>query len=163
MSDKSRRKLLKSIAAGSGAVIAGKSLPESWVKPVVDSVMLPAHAQTSTCAFGITATSTLPFSLTPPGPNVPFGLEGTITVTVTPAPADGETILLEGFVDGAYIGEDIRPLTGGVSTGYLGADIAGAAEIRATYDCAVTSIYFNVLPAPPNTAPPASSGNIFSG
>ena len=46
-SNKSRRKLLKSIAAGSGAVIAGKSLPESWSKPVVDSVMLPAHAQTS--------------------------------------------------------------------------------------------------------------------
>ncbi len=43
----SRRKLLKSIAAGSGAVVAGKSLPESWSKPVVDSVMLPAHAETT--------------------------------------------------------------------------------------------------------------------
>jgi hypothetical protein len=50
MSDQSRRKLLKSIAAGSGAVIAGKSLPESWTKPVVDSVMLPAHAETSPAA-----------------------------------------------------------------------------------------------------------------
>jgi hypothetical protein len=47
MSDKSRRKLLKSIAAGSGAVVAGKSLPDSWVRPVVDSVLLPAHALTS--------------------------------------------------------------------------------------------------------------------
>jgi hypothetical protein len=47
MSDKSRRKLLKSLAAGSGAIVAGKSLPENWTKPVVDSVMLPAHAQTS--------------------------------------------------------------------------------------------------------------------
>ena len=46
-SSESRRKLLKSIAAGSGAVVAGKSLPESWTTPVVDSVMLPAHAQTS--------------------------------------------------------------------------------------------------------------------
>jgi len=46
-SSESRRKLLKSIAAGSGAVIAGKSLPESWTRPVVNSVMLPAHAQTS--------------------------------------------------------------------------------------------------------------------
>lgn len=50
-SSESRRKLLKSIAAGSGAIIAGKSLPESWAKPVVDSVMLPAHAQTSVCAL----------------------------------------------------------------------------------------------------------------
>lgn len=47
MSDQSRRKLLKSIAAGSGAIVAGKSLPESWSRPVVDSVMLPVHAQTS--------------------------------------------------------------------------------------------------------------------
>lgn len=47
MSNESRRKLLKSITAGSGAIVAGKSLPESWSRPVVDSVMLPAHAQTS--------------------------------------------------------------------------------------------------------------------
>ena len=46
-SSENRRKLLKSIAAGSGAIVAGKSLPESWSRPVVDSVMLPAHAQTS--------------------------------------------------------------------------------------------------------------------
>ena len=45
--EESRRKLLKSIAIGSGVVIAGKSLPESWSRPVVDSVMLPAHAETS--------------------------------------------------------------------------------------------------------------------
>lgn len=45
--NESRRKLLKSIAAGSGAVVVGKSLPESWSKPVVDSVLLPAHAETS--------------------------------------------------------------------------------------------------------------------
>ncbi len=34
-SSESRRKLLKSIAAGSGAIVAGKSLPESWSKPVM--------------------------------------------------------------------------------------------------------------------------------
>jgi len=44
LSDQSRRKLLKSIAAGSSAVIAGKSLPESRTKPVVDSVMLPEES-----------------------------------------------------------------------------------------------------------------------
>ena len=46
-SSESRRKLLKSIAAGSGVIVAGKSLPESWSRPVVDSVILPTHAQTS--------------------------------------------------------------------------------------------------------------------
>ncbi len=50
-SNDSRRKLLKSIAVGSGAVVAGKSLPESWTKPVIDTVMLPAHAETSGCAI----------------------------------------------------------------------------------------------------------------
>ena len=46
-SKQSRRNLLKSMAAGSSAVIAGKSLPNDWAKPVVDSVLLPAHAETS--------------------------------------------------------------------------------------------------------------------
>jgi len=50
MSNEKRRKLLKSIAAGSGAVIAGKSMPEGWTRPVVDSVLLPVHAQTSILA-----------------------------------------------------------------------------------------------------------------
>ena len=51
-SSESRRILLKSIAAGSGAIVVGKSLPESWSRPVVDSVMLPAHAQTSPVVTG---------------------------------------------------------------------------------------------------------------
>ena len=50
-SNESRRKLLKSIAAASGAVVAGKNLPESWKRPVVDSVVLPAHALTSPCTI----------------------------------------------------------------------------------------------------------------
>jgi len=54
VSDKKRRRLLKSIAAGSGAVITGKTLPESWTRPIVDSVALPAHAETSpACCEGV--------------------------------------------------------------------------------------------------------------
>lgn len=51
MTTESKRKLLKSIAMGTGAVIAGKSLPESWSRPVVEAVLLPAHAQTSLVLF----------------------------------------------------------------------------------------------------------------
>ena len=40
----SRRRLLKGLATG-GAVIAGQEvLPQSWSKPLVDAVVLPAHA-----------------------------------------------------------------------------------------------------------------------
>ena len=55
----SRRRILKTIAAGGGAVVAGKTLPQSWYKPVVETVVLPAHAQTSGCgeATFIRATS----------------------------------------------------------------------------------------------------------
>ena len=58
----SRRKLLKSFAAGSGAVVAGKSLPESWSKPVIDAVVLPSHASTTddTGSGGPEATTTCP-------------------------------------------------------------------------------------------------------
>jgi hypothetical protein len=59
-SSESRRKLLKSIAAGSGAVIAGKSLPENWSRPVIDSVMLPAHARTSIFPSAFVSAGTLP-------------------------------------------------------------------------------------------------------
>ncbi len=47
-SDNTRRKALKALTIGTGAVVAGH-----WSKPVVESVMLPAHAQTS--GLGITA------------------------------------------------------------------------------------------------------------
>ncbi|MFW2439259.1 MAG: hypothetical protein ACN4GR_07795 [Arenicellales bacterium] len=59
-SNDSRRKLLKSIAAGSGVIVAGKSLPESWSRPIVDSVILPVHAQTSGGPFAGNATTTTP-------------------------------------------------------------------------------------------------------
>ncbi len=43
----SRRKLLKFIAVGSGVVVAGKSLSGNWTKLIVDTVVLPAHAEST--------------------------------------------------------------------------------------------------------------------
>lgn len=57
MSNNPRRKLLKSIAAGSGAIVAGKSMPETWSRPVVNSIMLPAHAQTTQGQLLLTGSS----------------------------------------------------------------------------------------------------------
>ena len=42
-----RRKALKNILAGSGTVITAAAMQDKWAKPVIESVVLPAHAQTS--------------------------------------------------------------------------------------------------------------------
>ncbi len=49
----SRREMLKTLAAGSGALAAAAFLPERWVKPVVQTGVLPAHAQSSQCAINL--------------------------------------------------------------------------------------------------------------
>ena len=131
MSDQSRRKLLKSIAAGSGAIVAGKSLPESWSKPVVDSVILPAHAQTSPGAEPTTFTQTITqtIELTEPtvlsfdfdiGSFIPTGA-GTVTVT---AFADLGNYLSAPGQDNIDASENIDVSVGGTSIGILfdGAD-----------------------------------------
>ena len=40
-----RRRTLKKILVSSGAVAVAKLSSESWKQPVIDSVILPAHAQ----------------------------------------------------------------------------------------------------------------------
>jgi len=43
---RARRRLVQSIAA-SGAAMSVKSIPDKWARPVLDSTMLPAHAQST--------------------------------------------------------------------------------------------------------------------
>ena len=45
----SRRNIVRSIAIGGGAALA---LPSKWTKPVLNQVILPSHAQTSTAIVG---------------------------------------------------------------------------------------------------------------
>lgn len=56
---KSRRKLIQLLATG-GVVTSAKVIPTDWAKPVVETVALPAHAQTTeedsgpgTCRLGV--------------------------------------------------------------------------------------------------------------
>ena len=51
-----RRTLLASIGVGSIASLA--VMPVKWSKPIVDSVILPVHAQTSTIVPGMCETDT---------------------------------------------------------------------------------------------------------
>jgi hypothetical protein len=43
----SRRKLLKTLVTGGGAVVAAKTLPSEWTRPIVDRIILPVHAQST--------------------------------------------------------------------------------------------------------------------
>ena len=42
-----RRKALKKIVMGGTIALGASSLPPQWAKPIVDKVVIPAHAQTS--------------------------------------------------------------------------------------------------------------------
>lgn len=46
----SRRKLLTGTAVLGAAVGAGRILPKEWTRPVVEAVLLPAHANISGCS-----------------------------------------------------------------------------------------------------------------
>lgn len=46
-SSHNRRAALKKIAIGAGIVAGAAALPGKWTKPMVDKVLVPAHAQTS--------------------------------------------------------------------------------------------------------------------
>ncbi len=45
---KSRREALRKILIGGGVVTSASFLPDKWVKPVVDFIVVPAHGSMST-------------------------------------------------------------------------------------------------------------------
>ena len=75
----SRRRLLKTITYTGGAAATLKGLPDTWTLPVVDTVMLPAHAQTS--PGGFQATCMIPFSNTFQASSSGTSIAGTYTGT----------------------------------------------------------------------------------
>lgn len=50
-----RRRRLKQILAGGGMFVGAAAMQKEWSKPVIDSVILPVHAQTSTLNGAFTA------------------------------------------------------------------------------------------------------------
>lgn len=116
-----RRRLLKVLASGSGAVVGMKTLPAHWTQPVLDTVALPAHAQTSpeglslTCSIdniqsdnGFPATPTLVVTVSgavvgngdPSG--IQIDIEGVLTESGTPAPETVENENVLTAADGTY-------------------------------------------------------------
>ncbi len=116
-----RRNLLRALTLGGGAVAATR-LPATWSKPVVDSVTLPAHAQTSLVSvsggllFNVNSVDATPLDLLVPRAMAQFSSVATATVCFDPGP-DGE-ILVRALVDindGCY--HDIAYLTGTATQG----------------------------------------------
>ena len=70
----SRRNLLRALSVG--GVVGATQLPASWSKPVVDAVVLPAHAQTTGGFFGAGVAQTIVMQPSPaelhPGPHRRF-------------------------------------------------------------------------------------------
>ena len=164
-SDESRRKLLKSIAAGSGAIVAGKSLPENWTKPIVNSVVLPAHAVTSgqapssppssppttTVTFVSTAA---PFgSNTSPGPDISNAarIDLPTLLTVSPAPsAPNDAFTIEGFFNNVSTGSGNLNLLpdgtfsqAGNTQPFIGQ--TGVFEIRIVWQSETISLFWNLV------------------
>ena len=79
--NESRRTLLKHLVAAGGAAIgAAATLPDTWVKPVVDAVIVPLHAQTSP---GIINPVTLAGNRSGSWNDTVQGTSGTAAMTVT--------------------------------------------------------------------------------
>ncbi len=114
-----RRKLLKTLAAGgvAGGVVA--TLPETWTRPIVDSVLLPVHAQASVAT--LSAQISYDETFFDPGTYnaVPVD-DGTRTysVFVTPAQAIPVTLVVTGIDadrgddDSGAAGDSVRTVSG---------------------------------------------------
>ena len=64
--NQTRRKLIKSAVAGGVVVTAAELMPTNWTKPVIQSVVLPAHATTTMLTYTVTVTNnTTAQALTP--------------------------------------------------------------------------------------------------
>jgi hypothetical protein len=48
-----RRRLVKALVGSGSILAAGKMLPEEWTRPVVESIVLPAHAQATGIVSGL--------------------------------------------------------------------------------------------------------------
>lgn len=73
---RARRLVLKSIVAGGSVTTAARSLPEQWTRPVTDSVVMPAHAQTSPGLADLTCRVESYASDPPPEADIDFDPSG---------------------------------------------------------------------------------------
>ncbi len=143
----SRRKLLKGVAAGGGIAA---TLPRQWTKPVVESVLLPAHAQVSLATLSCQSVGQQMGSNTAPGPAVPVGAGVNLAaqLTVTPPPPAGFTATVETFLNNAPQTSQsvaVDPVTGLTPAVPIFVNVIGTVEMRFTFASMTCSVFWNVV------------------
>lgn len=120
-----RRDSLRKLLAGGGIVIGAESLPGSWSRPLIDSVVLPAHAQTSLadpCSLDITETSS--------------GVDVIVNGFVSPPTGGVEVeILVELLSGGSVVDSDTTTATTDSNGQYTSPSVAltgAGTDVRAT-------------------------------
>lgn len=114
-----KRRTLKALLYGAGAVAGAQAIPEKWTKPAISSVILPAHAaatkiQSFECSggeFGFSfsaegneVTLTAESIRTEADAGTPVNFELTGEGEISPFVETMGTVNAEGFVDGVELG-----------------------------------------------------------
>ena len=126
-----RRKALKKILAGTGAVTVAAAAPEKWTRPVVHSVVLPAHAQTST-----DPTPTIPLNFSDSssinGSNTPTGIIDSLVASAHAGDEDRDYNICNNF------NADLETYTASITVPALnivGLVIGGVVNAEEQFDC----------------------------
>lgn len=112
----SRRTLLKRLGTGAGVGMVAQWMPGKWTKPIVESVMLPAHAQTSAEPVGGTISCSIsPSTVTDPTASLSIArsiseVTGTVQITQYVRCTRSAT-LMESFRNTVVENFPISPLT----------------------------------------------------
>ena len=151
----SRRRLIKAIAGSSSVIVGAKVIPKEWTKPLVDSVILPAHAQITPPPPDPSPSLSLTCEGTPPnGSMVPLGGAVSALVTVSPNPGAGEQIFFELFCDAVSQGPPNPIATTDANgqinpSGFINFCAGGEARVRFSYMGESADCFWNVgLPVP---------------
>lgn len=130
-----RRKVMKTIVGGVATIAVYNLLPAKWGTPIIDSIILPAHAGTSGAA-----TLTDPCSITDKGPVNPNTEIFNISGFVTP-PVAGITINIKATADKSRITEYTTTTTNG--SGNYSVDL----DVTFNIPAGDTMVYFKTTAA----------------
>ena len=129
----SRRTLLKGLGTGATLGMLGPWVPGKWTKPIVESVMLPAHAQTSGETVGGTISCQIsPSMVTNPDASLSIARsisEGTGTVEISQyVRCTRSSTLQEAFRNTVVESFPISPLTALTANSICSDTVGGNAQ-----------------------------------